>query len=100
MKSLLHLSYHDDHSKWGDRIVCDILDNSEVKDDDDHDEDDDDDGDGQCGDRGVVVINKQRAGQTETVCTPVLLQSYCIALWMICTVDILLIVYTIDSGFS
>ena len=65
----------------GHRIVCDVLDNNEDGDhgdnekDDDHgnDDEEDDDGDGECGDRGLVVINKQRAGQTEFVCTPVLL---------------------------
>ena len=64
----------------GHRIVCDVLDNNEDGDhgdnekDDDHgnDDEEDDDGDGECGDRGLVVINKQRAGQTEFVCTPVL----------------------------
>ena len=69
----------------GHRIVCDVLDNNEDGDhgdnekDDDHgnDDEEDDDGDGECGDRGLVVINKQRAGQTETVCTPVMLHCYC-----------------------
>ena len=82
----------------GHRIVCDVLDNNEDGDhgdnekDDDHgnDDEEDDDGDGECGDRGLVVINKQRAGQTETNCTPVIVAT---AKW------ILWIKHTVYSGY-